>query len=696
MNSSENKQQLPCSLRERLLNLKRSHKRILQVITDVVLIWLALWLAFYLRLDNAALIHPFGSHAWLFVAAPIITIPIFISKGFYRAVMRYIGYQASIAIFEGVSIASVILGFIIYIGPSEVLIPRSVIFIYWLLLLVITGGLRLAMRNYFNQGKLRITQFIPFYTKTLSPKNDGRKKVLIYGAGHAGNQLFNAIRMGNEMRVMGFIDDNPNLIGRVIADVPIFDPDNLGSAIEVTDAKEVLLAVPSTTRARRMQIVTALAPHKVLVRTVPGVMDLVSGKIEVQDLREVDIADLLGRDPVDPNTALFEQCVKDQNVMVTGAGGSIGSELCRQIIQLQPKLLVLYEHSEFALYEIHREISIFVESEKLDIQLVPILGSIRNQNRLFSVMSSWDVNTVYHAAAYKHVPMVEHNIAEGIRNNIFGTLYAAQSAIRAKVKNFVLISTDKAVRPTNVMGSTKRMAELVLQGLAQETTPTFFNAERYGCFENQTRFTMVRFGNVLGSSGSVIPVFRKQINEGGPITVTHPEITRYFMTIPEAAQLVIQAGSMGQGGDVFVLDMGEPIKIVDLAKEMIQLSGLSVKSKNNPTGDIEIKFTGLRPGEKLYEELLIGNNVTKTEHPMIRRANELSTDWKELKQHLHCLDSSIRSYDYEKIHDIFRLLVEGFNPDEHIVDWVHKQQESLRENVLLPEYSVELERQRMA
>lgn len=686
MSTSQKNLSIKLNLRDRLLGLNRTQKRILQLAADVAIIWLALWLAFYLRLDNTALIEPFSGHAWLFMMAPLVSLPVFITKGFYRAVMRFVGYQASVAIFEGVTIATIMLGIVIYIGPNTPAVPRSVIFIYWLLMLVMVGGLRMLMRSYFNCGSLRLSQFIPFYNGNHVDKDDKRRKVLIYGAGHSGNQLLTAIRMGSEMRVVGFIDDNPDLVGRVIAGVPIFDPTNLGGVIIATEAQKVLLAIPSATRSRRLQIINALAPYKVLVRTVPGMMDLVSGKIKVQDLREVDIADLLGRDPVAPNMALFEQCVKQQVVMVTGAGGSIGSELCRQIVHLQPKVLILFEHSEFALYDIHREISLFVRNKQLDLQVVPILGSIRNQSRLFDVMSGWKVDTVYHAAAYKHVPMVEHNIAEGVRNNIFGTLYTAQSAIRAHVKNFVLISTDKAVRPTNIMGSTKRMAELVLQALARESTPVLFGAEKHGRFPNQTRFTMVRFGNVLGSSGSVIPLFRKQINAGGPLTVTHPDITRYFMTIPEAAQLVIQAGSMGKGGDVFVLDMGEPVKIIDLAKKMIQLSGLTVKSKENPAGDIEIKFSGLRPGEKLYEELLIGSNVSKTEHPMIQRANELHTEWEVLKQHLLTLDDSIRAYDYQKVRDVFHLLVEGFKPDEHIVDWVHKQQAELRENVQLPEY----------
>lgn len=604
--------------------------------------------------------------------------------------MRYIDHEANGVIIKGVTITTILLGVIIYIIPSEPVVPRSVIFIYWLLMLFMIGGLRLVMRNYFSRRSLHLRQFLPFQTKPLIHTSDGRKRVLIYGAGYSGNQLLGAIRMGTERQVIGFIDDDPDIIARVISGIPVFNPASLGDVITSTSTEEILLAIPSATRARRAQIVNSLAPYQVLVRTIPGMMDLVSGKSTVQDLRNVGITDLLGRDQVAPNASLFEQCIKHLVVMVTGAGGSIGSELCRQIIHLQPKTLVLFEHSEFALYDIHEEISQFVRKEALEIQVVPILGSVRHQNCLFDVMNGWKVDTVYHAAAYKHVPMVEHNIAEGIRNNIFGTLCAAQSAIRSKVKNFVLISTDKAVRPTNTMGSTKRVAELILQALAQESAPIFFEAEKYGACSNQTRFTMVRFGNVLGSSGSVIPLFRKQLNEGGPITVTHPEITRYFMTIPEAVQLVIQAGSMGQGGDVFVLDMGNPVKIVDLATKMIQLSGLTIKSEDNPFGDIEIKFTGLRPGEKLYEELLIGDNVSKTEHAMIQRANERHTNWEELKYHLHTLDSAIQDYDYEKAREVFHILVEGFQPDAQIVDWLHTQHETLRDNAPLPEYPTKL------
>ena len=359
--------------------------------------------------------------------------------------------------------------------------------------------------------------------------------------------------------------------------------------------------------------------------------------------------------------------------MVTGAGGSIGSELCRQILELRPTTLLLFEHSEFNLYCILSELEQRIERESLSVKLLPILGSVRNEQKLLDVMKTWSVDTVYHAAAYKHVPMVEHNIAEGVLNNVIGTLNTAQAALQAGVANFVLISTDKAVRPTNVMGSTKRLAEMTLQALSREAAPVLFGDKANVSRVNKTRFTMVRFGNVLGSSGSVIPLFHKQIKSGGPLTVTHPKITRYFMTIPEAAQLVIQAGSMGQGGDVFVLDMGEPVRIVELAEKMIHLSGLSVRSDKNLHGDIEIEFTGLRPGEKLYEELLIGDNVVATQHPMIMSANEDMLSWDELKQRLSQLLSAVDEDDYTRVRQLLRNTVSGYAPEGEIVDWIHQQ-----------------------
>lgn len=498
-------------------------------------------------------------------------------------------------------------------------------------------------------------------------------RVAIYGAGAAGNQLLAALRLGRSLAPVAFIDDDATIANRVIAGLRVYKPKHTQQMIEETGAQEILLAVPSASRARRREILELLGQYNLHVRSVPGLMDLASGRVKVDEVQEVDIADLLGRDPVPPQKALFERCIRSQVVMVTGAGGSIGSELCRQILSNEPKTLLLFEHSEFNLYNIHSELVSRIKRESLAIQLIPILGSIRNPERLEDVMSSWAVNTVYHAAAYKHVPMVEHNIAEGVLNNVFDTLFTAQAALKAGVAHFVLISTDKAVRPTNVMGSTKRLAEMVLQALSREQAPVLFGKGEVLNEVNKTRFTMVRFGNVLGSSGSVIPLFHEQIRRGGPVTVTHPNITRYFMTIPEAAQLVIQAGSMGEGGDVFVLDMGEPVKIAELAEKMIHLSGLSVRSAENPQGDIAIEFTGLRPGEKLYEELLIGDNVSPTEHPMIMRANEEMLSWEEYRKVLLALEDAVGREDYERVRALLRETVSGYRPDGEIVDWLYLQ-----------------------
>jgi FlaA1/EpsC-like NDP-sugar epimerase len=469
------------------------------------------------------------------------------------------------------------------------------------------------------------------------------------------------------------VDDDPSLWGTVVDGLPVYAPDEIGRMLGETGAKQVLLAIPSAARQRRREILDLLDPYPVHVRTLPGFKSLVDGKVKVQDLQEVDIADLLGREPVEPDAALFVCCIRDQVVMVTGAGGSIGSELCRQIVTCGPRVLILFEHSEFALYSIHTELERFIKERGLPIKLAGVLGSVRNGGRMFDALTAWKVDTVYHAAAYKHVPIVEHNIAQGFFNNTMGTLHAAQAAICAGVRNFVLVSTDKAVRPTNVMGCTKRLAEMVLQALAVEPAPALYREVERGTVENRTRFTMVRFGNVLGSSGSVIPLFREQIRRGGPITVTDPRITRYFMTIPEAAQLVIQAGAMGEGGDVFVLDMGKPVKIVDLAERIVHLSGLTVRNDKHPDGDIQITFTGLRPGEKLYEELLIGDNVLPTAHPMIMRANEERLSWNELTIGLEAVVQAIKRGDYPAVREVLKLLVSGYTPDEKLVDLIYLQ-----------------------
>ncbi|MDG9925355.1 MULTISPECIES: nucleoside-diphosphate sugar epimerase/dehydratase [unclassified Pseudomonas] len=652
-----------------LVSWPRRYKRLLQLSADVLICWVALWLAFWVRLGSDKLINPLGEHLWLFAAAPLIAIPIYIRSGMYRAVLRYLGNDALVTIFKAVTVSALLLALVVYWHKAApAVVPRSLVFNYWWLSLVMAGGLRLLMRQYFMGDWFNVRAAMSF-----SSKDDALPRVAIYGAGTAGNQLVAALRMGRSMRPVAFIDDDDSIATRVIAGLKVYKPKHIAQLINETGAQEILLAIPSTSRARRKEILQHLEAFPLHIRSVPAIVDLASGRVRVDDIQEVDIADLLGRDAVPPQVELFERCIRDKVVMVTGAGGSIGSELCRQLIGSQPRTLVLFEHAEFNLYSIHSELEAAIRRESLPIRLVPILGSVRSQDYLLEVMRAWGVHTLYHAAAYKHVPMVEHNIAEGVRNNVFGTLSAAQAALKAGVENFVLISTDKAVRPTNIMGSTKRLAELVLQALSLESAPVLFDDSGTVHQVNKTHFTMVRFGNVLGSSGSVIPLFREQIKRGGPVTVTHPSITRYFMTISEAAQLVIQAGAMGQGGDVFVLDMGPPVKILELAEKMIHLSGLSIRSERNPQGDIDIEFTGLRPGEKLYEELLIGDNVSPTCHPMIMRASEEHLSWETMKGVLDEMRTVLAKDDYDRVRQLLRETVSGYAPEGEIVDWMHVQ-----------------------
>tara|TARA_R110000764_G_scaffold130507_2_gene218346 strand:+ start:1954 stop:3945 length:1992 start_codon:yes stop_codon:yes gene_type:complete len=661
-------------LKERLIKLSYGRKRVMQIGADVVLTWSALWLALYLRLGGEGWLWPTADQAWLFLLAPVLALPIYVKMGMYRAVMRHFGSQALLGIFKSVSLACAALVVAVLIGRDngwEVFFPRSAIVSYWSLSLLMIGGLRLAAREYFMGDWLM--GGAPAATNETLP--EAGMPVAIFGAGAAGNQLLASLRVGRMYKPMAFIDDDLSLEGRMIAGLPVFSSHQIAQMVAQTGVREVLLAIPSASRAERQQILNQLAPHPLHVRSIPGIMDIASGKVKVDDLEEVDVADLLGRDPVSAADELLGFCIREQVVMVTGAGGSIGSELCRQIINVGPKTLILYEHNEFGLYSIHSELQGWIRANKLDILLMPILGSVRNRTRLEDTMSAWNVNTVYHAAAYKHVPMVEHNVAEGIMNNVFGTLKVAQAAIRCQVQNCVLISTDKAVRPTNVMGATKRMAELVLQGLSAEQAPSLLGDDLSVRCVNRTRFTMVRFGNVLGSSGSVIPLFRQQIRRGGPITVTHPDITRYFMTIPEAAQLVIQAGSMGEGGDVFVLDMGQPVTIVELAHKMVMLSGLSVRDEVNPNGDIAITFTGLRPGEKLYEELLLGDNPATTAHPKIHRANEALVPWAELRVILDQMSKAVKTDAYDEVRELLLSTVQGYQPSHGIVDLIYEQRQ---------------------
>jgi FlaA1/EpsC-like NDP-sugar epimerase len=511
----------------------------------------------------------------------------------------------------------------------------------------------------FARFALRDNENFKFFTlngELKGKSKSDKKQALVYGAGDAGIQLVSALAYSSEYNPVGFVDDSKEMQGAQIAGLDVYSVDAIAGVVSKLRVDEVLIAMPSASRTRRLDIINALEPYPVLVRMLPGVAELAEGKVSIDDLREVNIKDLLGRDVVEPNEQLLGKNITNKIVVVTGAGGSIGSELCRQIVFLKPKALILYEMSELALYTIEKELS-NIGIHSLDIY--PVLGSVNNKSRLANMFKRFDVDTIYHTAAYKHVPMVEFNNTEGVDNNIFGTFNCAQAAVDTDVETFVLISTDKAVRPTNTMGATKRSAELVLQALSAQ--------------QSGTKFTMVRFGNVLGSSGSVIPLFRQQIKDGGPVTVTDENMIRYFMTIPEAVELVIQAGAMGTGGDVFVLDMGKPVRIDDLAKKMIRLSGLEVKNESNPDGDIEIKYTGLRPGEKLYEELLIGDNVSDTDNPLIMRAEEDMLSWDELEPTLNSLKIAITDCDQKKLRELLIQIVPGFKPQCEITDVLYKE-----------------------
>ncbi|MDG5899106.1 polysaccharide biosynthesis protein [Shewanella xiamenensis] len=622
-----------------LFSLKRSQKRLVSVTIDSVFLLFAFWFALLVRLDSVDVL--FKSQYWGLIALTIpISIAGFVRLGLYRAVLRYIGSQAFTAIVAGVGISTIALVLLAYYGGVD--LPRTVPFIYTAFALVFVGGARALMRSLVGAGI-----------------NRRGEPVIIYGAGVSGRQTAIALAQSHEYHPVAFVDDDESLHNTSIQGLHVYSFHQLSQLIKQRPTTRVLLAMPSASRSRRQEIINQLEPLTVKVMTLPAMADLVSGDKLFSDVKEVEIEDLLGRDSVSPRQHLLTANIKNKVVMVTGAGGSIGSELCRQILKQQPKQLVLFELSEFALYSIDRELSATANDLGIDVEIVPIMGSVQRENRVQAVMQAFKVQTVYHAAAYKHVPLVEHNVVEGVRNNVFGTLYTARAAIAANVETFVLVSTDKAVRPTNVMGTTKRMAELALQALAKEV--------------HQTRFCMVRFGNVLGSSGSVVPLFRKQIANGGPVTVTHPEITRFFMTIPEASQLVIQAGAMGKGGDVFVLDMGKSVKIVDLAAKMIRLSGYDVKDEANPNGDIAIEFTGLRPGEKLYEELLIGDDVTGTDHERIMTANEIYLPWAELESILNRLDKACHEFNHEAIREILLSAPTGFAPTDGICDLVWQQ-----------------------
>ena len=673
-----------------VLALPRSIKRLVVLLVDAGLCVLSVWLALYLRLGFFV---PFsGQTVWAVIASVMLALPIFVASGLYRAIFRYSGLPAMVSVARAILLYGVAFSAIFTFWTVEG-VPRTVGLIQPLLLLLLVGASRAVARVWLGgmyQQQLR-KAFLP--------------EALIYGAGDAGRQLASAMANSPEIRVVGFLDDDERLHGNYLNGLIIYNPADFAEVLSDVPVTDVLLALPSVSRNRRNEILNNLKPYKVAVRTLPGLSDLATGKLSLSDVRDLDIDDLLGREPVKPNQLLLNQNNYRKIVLVTGAGGSIGSELCRQILKSQPKQLLLVEMCEFALYQIHQELQASAmyndnrvgehvggvvgngesdlrasELQHSAIEIFPLLASVCDSGRMNKIMETWRPDTVYHAAAYKHVPMVEHNPAEGVRNNIFGTWVCAEAAMRNSVRNFVLISTDKAVRPTNIMGATKRLAEMVLQALAGVAPSGVGQSVKDSSFG--TIFSMVRFGNVLGSSGSVVPTFREQVKNGGPITLTHVDITRYFMTIPEAAQLVIQAGAMGQGGDVFVLDMGQPVKIIDLARRVVELSGLTVQDDTHPDGDIKITVTGLRPGEKLYEELLIGDNPEPTQHPRIMKAHEDHLSWSQLEKKLNVLSAAINTNDVGAIRKTLQETVNGYEPSSGVVDWVQLAEKTKNESVV--------------
>jgi FlaA1/EpsC-like NDP-sugar epimerase len=618
----------------KLIRLNRLTKQLVMVFVDSIAVILILLLAFSIRLGN--FYWPSVDIYWTIFSSPLIAIPIFYSFNLYRSVLRYIGAKAILAIGQAVSLYAVIWGLVLFVVDVD-FIPRSVIFINWMLCFLAISGYRVFSQILFNK------KFKFGYKRKIN--------IMIYGAGSAGRQLASALQGSIDYKNVGYIDDNIALQGGDINGIQVFPNNKVDELVSNKNVSEIFIALPFISIKKRNKIFEILKNTSVVVKILPSISDIAQGVVKIEDLRQINVKDLLGRDSVKPNKNLLKTNIFNKNILVTGAGGSIGSELCRQILLLKPKKLILFDISESALYQIDQEIAnLGIEN----IEVLPVLGSVGDSFRISNVFQFHEVQTVYHAAAYKHVPLVEYNPSQGVLNNSIGTMIAAQAAIASNVETFVLISTDKAVRPTNTMGVSKRVAELILQALAIKPN-------------HNTCLTMVRFGNVLDSSGSVIPLFKKQIKEGGPITVTDVNVVRYFMTIPEAVELVIQAGAMSAGGDVFVLHMGEPIKIYDLAVKMINLSGLQVLDKENPDGDIEIKYTGLRPGEKLYEELLVGNNVNTTDNKLIMRAQEEMIDWEKLEPKLNELKEASINNDTLKIREILLILVPEFNPNYPIL-----------------------------
>ncbi|MDL0430156.1 nucleoside-diphosphate sugar epimerase/dehydratase [Marinobacter sp. TBZ242] len=618
------------------LNLPRLHKRVISVLSDAFFLFFAFWAAFALRLEQQNWLPNYDQFLVCLVTV-VVTIGVFIKLGLYRAVIRYLSDKAFLTIVYGVmasALCMIVLGYLM-----QVFIPRSVPIIYGALAFMFVSGTRLGVRMIVNH-----------------PKQRAKEAVAIVGAGETGMQLASALEQGTEYRPAVFVTFDRANHKSTINGLPVMSINHIAKHLPKHRVQRILLALDEDTKIDRKKLLKQLEPLSIPVQTVPSMSELVAGQARINDIRDLEIEDLLGRDPVRPDSAVVAKSLYQKSVMVTGAGGSIGSELCRQIIRHRPRSLVLFEQSEFSLYAIERELSSINQIEGLGVELHPLLGNVNHRRRCETVMRAFGVQTVYHAAAYKHVPLVEHNVIEGIQNNVFGTWHTAEAAVAAGVERFVLISTDKAVRPTNVMGASKRLAELVLQALAQR--------------QQKTVFSMVRFGNVLGSSGSVVPLFRDQIRDGGPITVTHPDIIRYFMTIPEASQLVLQAGSIGVGGEVFVLDMGEPVKIADLARKMIHLMGLEEKTEDDPSGDIEVVYTGLRPGEKLFEELLIGDDPQGTSHPRIMMAREVSLAWEQVEEFLSQLQRASQTFDCSAVIEVLKNAKTGYAPNGDLEDLV--------------------------
>lgn len=618
-----------------LLGAPRRFKQVMLLCSDFAVIPVLFWFALVLRYETSW--PPIAGGIWPYLGVSLLAVVLFMATGVYRAVVRAFDEQFLRSLVTAISALSVIL-FLLAASKGLPGLPRSSPFVLSFFAFLWVWGSRSFIRS-----------LVRAIVQLKSPR-----RVAIYGAGSAGRQLTAALRSAPECMPVAFIDDNPQLVGAIVSGLRVYAGENCEQVLRRLEVSEVLIAMPSASRARRREVIERLEPFAIHVRSLPSLVQLVNDQVSVSDIHDVEIADLLGRDAVPPSSDLLGRDITGKCVMVTGAGGSIGSELCRQVLDAKPSMLLLWEVSEYALYSIEQEL----KGRAGDIPVIPVLGSVLHGERLARVMERYGVDTVYHAAAYKHVPLVEWNPFEGVINNAIGTKRAAEAAIAAKVSTFVLISTDKAVRPTNVMGASKRLSELVLQAYAAES-------------ECPTRFCMVRFGNVLGSSGSVVPLFREQIARGGPVTVTHPGVTRYFMTIPEAAQLVIQAGAMGKGGDVFVLDMGESVRIQDLARKMIHLSGMSVREEGTPNGDIEIVYSGLRPGEKLYEELLIGTNVTGTDHPRIMRAMETSLSLEGLESLLDRILVTAKHYDVAGLKQLLKEHVDGYVPDLSVMDIAH-------------------------